>query len=589
MPNEVVYLINMSSASLFDVLIKENYYKDSLQLLKISDNIKQNDGIIDAAIVMGTKTNKEILNRLGFNLPKVNQAKDTDVIIAVIASDKKSLDLILSKADALLEGKQSGDNESAGGSIGTITTTAGLADRFLDLDSAVAFMPDANLALISIPGEYVKDISFKLIDAGIHQQLFSDHVPIEDELQIKKYARENDILILGPGAGTSIINGKGIGFSNSVKIGPVGIVAAAGTGLQEVCILLDHCEVGIKHALGVGGNDPKAEIGGIMMLESIRILDKCKDDEIKVIGIISKPPSASVEKKIVDYVVDSGTRKKYVICFIGGSGSAELVNPTQNGRVVQANTLASSALAIAKQIGDKQFKTALKEIIIPPKILHDIVQKEWEKLQKDQKYIRALYTGGTFAYETQVVLTGIIGGGGAGDVYSNAPIAGAMLLPDPFKSLDHSIVDLGEEEFTKGRAHPMIDPTIRKIRLIEEAADPGVGVLLLDYVLGFGSHPDPIGAILSQVSEAKKIAEKGGRYLAIVTHVCGTAQDPQGYKQSIQRLKETGALIMPTNALAAIASATVALRGNIDLDKVYSKYLTGDGSGARRGGQVTSS
>jgi FdrA protein len=574
----------MSFPSLFDVLIKENYYKDSLQLLKISDDIKQNDGILDAAIVMGTKTNKEILNRLGFNLPKVNQAKDTDVIIAIIARDKKSLDLILSKAEALLEGKQYGDKESAGESIGTINTTAGLADRFQDLDSAVAFMPDANLALISIPGEYVKDICFKLIDAGIHQQLFSDHVPIEDELEIKKYARENGILILGPGAGTSIINGKGIGFSNAVKIGPVGIVAAAGTGLQEVCILLDHCGVGIKHALGVGGNDPKAEIGGIMMLESIRILDKCDDDEIKVIGIISKPPSTSVEKNFVDYVLDSGTRKKYVICFIGGSGSAEIVSPTQNGRVIQANTLASSALAIAKQIGDKQFKTALKELIISPKILHGIVQKEWEKLQKDQKYIRALYTGGTFAYETQVVLTGIIGG--RGDVYSNAPIAGAMLLHDPFKSLDHSIVDLGEEEFTKGRAHPMIDPTIRKIRLIEEAADPGVAVLLLDYVLGFGSHPDPIGAILSQVREAKKIAEKGGRYLAIVTHVCGTAQDPQGYEQSIQRLKDTGALIMPTNALAAIASATIALRGNIDLDKVYSKYLTGDESGARRGGQV---
>jgi FdrA protein len=552
------------------VLIKENYYRDSLQLLKISDNIKQNDGILEAAVVMGTKTNKEILNRLGFNLAKIDQAKNTDVIIAIVAQDRESLDSVLSKADSFLV--------NTGAILGTTSTTAGVADKFQDLDSALRFMPDANLALISIPGEYVKDISLKLIDAGIHQQLFSDHVPIEDELQIKKYAREKDILILGPGAGTSVINGKGIGFSNAVKIGPVGIVAAAGTGLQEVCSLLDHCEVGIKYALGVGGNDPKDEIGGIMMLESLRVLDKRDDDELKVIGIISKPPSASVEKKIIDYVIDSGTRKKYVICFIGGSGSAGVVNPTQIGRVVQVNTLATSALAIAQQIGDKQFKTALKELIIPPKILQDIVQKEWEKLQKDQKYIRALYTGGTFAYESQVILTGILGAG-HDYVYSNAPIAGARLLPDPFKSLDHSIVDLGEEEFTKGRAHPMIDPTIRKIRLIEEAADPDVAVLLLDYVLGFGSHQDPVGATINQVREAKKIAEKGGRYLSIVTHACGTAQDPQGYEQSVQRLKDSGALIMPTNALAAIASGAVALRGDIDLEKIYSKYLIADGMG----------
>jgi FdrA protein len=146
-------------------------------------------------------------------------------------------------------------------------------------------------------------------------------------------------------------------------------------------------------------------------------------------------------------------------------------------------------------------------------------------------------------------------------------------LPDPFKSQDHSIVDLGEEEFTKGRAHPMIDPTIRKIRLIEEAADPNVAVLLIDYVLGFGSHPDPIGATINQVIEAKKIAEKAGRYLSIITHVCGTAQDPQGYEQSVQRLKDTGALIMPTNALAAIASGAVVLRGDLDLEKLYSRYL----------------
>jgi FdrA protein len=569
MSNEVAHLVSMSSEPISDVLIKENYYRDSLQLLKISDDIKQNDGILEAAVVMGTKTNKEILNRLGFYAPKVNHARDTDVIIAIIAQDRKSLDLVLPKVDSMLVGTQHYDTKS--------TTTA--ADKFQDLDSSLRFMPDANMALISIPGEYVKDISLKLIDAGIHQQLFSDHVPIGDELEIKKYAKEKGILILGPGAGTSIINGKGIGFSNAVNIGPVGMVAAAGTGLQEVCTLLDHCHVGIRHALGVGGNDPKAEIGGIMMLESIRILDKYDDDTIKVIGVVSKPPSPAVQKKIIDRVLSSSTTKKYVLCFLGGS---EMVDRdlTRNGRMFQVDTLASSALAIAKQMGDEQFNTALKALVIPQKDLRHMVQKDWDKLKDKQKYIRALYTGGTFAYETQLVLTGIIGedvGANAGDLYSNAPISNTRLLPDPFKSQDHSIVDLGEEEFTKGRAHPMIDPTIRKIRLIEEAADPNVAVLLIDYVLGFGSHPDPIGATINQVIEAKKIAEKAGRYLSIITHVCGTAQDPQGYEQSVQRLKDTGALIMPTNALAAIASGAVVLRGDLDLEKLYSRYLMAGG------------
>jgi FdrA protein len=544
-----------SLSTVSQVLIKHNYYRDSLQLLRISDNIKHNAGILEASVIMGTKTNKDILVKLGFPVARVNQAKESDAIIAIRAQDKKSLDYAMTKLNEVLEGKQD-----------KATANKMIKNRTGDLNSALKAMPDVNLALISIPGEYVRDLAFKLIDAGIHQQIFSNHVSLEDELIIKKHAAENNVLVLGPEAGTSIINSKGIGFSNSIQMGPVGIVAAAGTGLQEVSTLLDHCGIGVKHGLGVGGNDPKEMIGGLMMLNSIKVLENTND--IQVIDIVSKPPSPSVQDKVIDYIVQKG-KKKYVITFIGGSESKGKKSHVDKRKIIQTNSLASSVLAVAKQLGNSQFKNALDNIFIRPEVLAKALQKEWKKLQKDQKYIRALYTGGTFTYETQVVLSGA----GLKDIYSNTPITNAMSLPDPSTSLKNSVIDLGEEEFTRGRAHPMIDPTIRKLRLIDEASDLGVAVIILDFVLGYGSNQDPVGAIVDEINEVKMTAEKDGRYLSIVTHVCGTRKDLQDYEGSINRLKNSGCIVLPTNCLAAVASAIISSRNKINLEKIYSSYL----------------
>jgi len=500
---------------------------------------------------MGTRTNKLILIKLGFPEDKIKQAKESDSIIAIKAQDKKSLDSILIKLDNLLEGTEK-------------ITGIDKSDRTLDLDSALTSMPDANLALISVPGDHVKDLSLRLIDAGIHQQIFSDHVPISDELTIKKYASNNGILVLGPGSGTSIINGKGLGFSNIIRNGRVGIVAAAGTGLQEVSTLLDRSEIGVKHGLGVGGNDTKDEIGGIMMLESIKALEACKD--IDIIDVVSKPPSTLVKEKIIRYIVNKG-KKNYVLTFIG---TPEVSNYNVKARKVkEVNTLTSSVLAVAKQLGTSNFKKSLEEIYIPSKTLRKRLEKEWLKLHKDQKYIRALLTGGTFAYETQVILNGIP----VKNIYSNVPISGSQALPSSSKSLMNSVIDLGEEEFTEGRAHPMIDPTIRKLRLIEEAMDPKVAVILLDFVLGYGSHTDPVGAIINEIRDAKANVEKQGGSLSIVAHVCGTRKDPQNYESSIQLLQKADVLVMPTNAFATIASLILVSRGKIDLEQIYAKYI----------------
>ncbi len=572
-------------------MIKPNFYRDSLQLMKISEKLRHSSGVSEASIVMATETNKGVLIRLGFSPSLIEQANESDMIIAIRAKDQRSIDLASQQIGKLFESTNEGGEDWLDSRDHEKTT---------DIDLALRKMPDTNLVLLSIPGEYVKDISYKLIEQGIHQQIFSDHVPIEDELRIKNQAVGKGVLILGPGAGTSIINGKGIGFSNTISAGPVGIVAAAGTGLQEVACLLDQCGIGVKHALGVGGNDPKDKVGGIMMLECMKILEK--DDDIKVIAIISKPPSPSVEQKIMEYVTNNGT-KKYVLAFIGGhltdagekqqrsltegfhsQAHPSSVNTTTNSSrhtttatsadrhagIVKVNSLASSVLAVANALGNQQLQKAISQIYMQPEEMVNLLQREWSKLQSNQKYIRALYTGGTFTYEAQVILRDIID---TGQIHSNAPIEQIGKLQDSFKSEKHSIIDLGEEEFTKGRPHPMIDPTIRKFRILEEAKDPEVGVILLDFVLGYGSNPDPVGAVIDELQLAKEIADKQGYYLPVITHVCGTENDIQGYERSISKLHSVGCIVMPTNALAAIASALIAQRGQIELGNIYSSYI----------------
>jgi len=534
-------------------MIKPNFYRDSLQLMKISDKLRRvSPGISEASVVMATETNKGILIRLGFSPSTIEQASDSDMLIAIRARDQTSIDLATTQVEKFLESPSQPGN--------------GDQEKAVDIEAALNKMPDTNLVLLSIPGEYVKDISHKLIERNIHQLIFSDHVPVEDELELKTMGAAKGLLILGPGAGTSVINGKGIGFSNAIKTGPVGIVAAAGTGLQEVTSLLDQCGIGVKHGLGVGGNDPKDKIGGIMMLECMKILEN--DDEIKVVAIVSKPPSPAVEHKIIDNALHTGT-KKYVLAFIGG-GNMDSKQNQCNNMILKVNSLASSVLAVAKMLGDEHLRKALSHTYMPPEGLANILQKEWSRLHSSQRFIRALYTGGTFTYEAQVILGDLIEDG---LIYSNAPIQQIKQLQDSFKSEKHSIIDLGEEEFTKGRPHPMIDTTIRKYRILEEAKDPEVGVLLLDFVLGYGANPDPVGAVLDEIKQAKEIAQNDGRFLSIIAHVCGTKNDIQGYDQSISILNSAGCIVMPSNAMAAVSSALVISRGKLDLALAYAKYL----------------
>lgn len=533
-------------------VVRENFFRDSLQLMQLSEEAKKIDGVVDAAIVMGTNTNKEILEKLNLLKDEGRRATSNDLIIAVKIRDESLLPKIISTIEDML--------------MKPPTALQPTIDRmYFTVESALEALPNTNLAVISIPGQYVKEVAMKLLEKGIHIHLFSDHVPIEDEIELKKYASERGLLVLGPGAGTSIINGKAIAFANNVRRGPIGIVAAAGTGLQEVSVLLDKVGLGVSQGLGVGGNDVKESVGGIMTLDCIKYLEA--DEETKAIMVVSKPPDASVLKKIIRFI-ETETKKPFVLCFLG----TKKYNPPKRlvKRIHSSRSLHSAVLDMVKLIDPEKYNEARSTISIKLSELKKLCKMLSKNLKPNQKYVRALYTGGTLMYESLLIYRELIGR----DVYSNAPLDARYKLEDSYKSYLHTVVDLGEEEFTAGRPHPMIDPTIRKLRLIEEAKDPEVAVITMDFVLGYGSNPDPVGAMQDAIIDAKKIAEKDSREIIMMAHVCGTEIDPQNSTIQEEKLKNLGVAIFPTNALMVFASALVAKRCKIPNEKLKKAYRT---------------
>lgn len=530
-------------------VVKRNFYKDSLQLMQLSEEAKKITGVRDAAVVMGTSTNKELLERLGLLTQEGREASEGDMIVALMTEAVDSLGSALRQVEELLT-----------------RPAAAKAQSYYNVDDALKALPDANLAIVSIPGEYARDVVKKLLDRGIHVHLFSDHVSHEDETYLKQYASERGLFVLGPGAGTSIIGGKAIAFANVVNRGNVGIVAAAGTGLQEVSVLVSRAGSGISQGLGVGGGDVKKHVGGIMTLDAIRALEA--DPGTDVICLVSKPPSPETLANIMTYVEEE-TKKKFVICFLGAKKYE--VKKGLRGRIFSTKSLhVASAQAVRFATG-KEGEKMVAKISMPAGEIEKLASEIGAKLKPEQKYVRGLYTGGTLTYETMLLFTELFGG-----VYSNAPLDDRFKLQDSYKSFEHTLVDLGEEEFTAGRAHPMIDPTVRKLRIVEEAKDRSVAAIIMDIVLGYGSNRDPAGAMSQSIRDAKAIARADGRELPILAHVCGTDLDPQPLKEQEEKLRNEGVVVLPTNALMAYVAALIATRGQIPVGvkkRVLREYL----------------
>ena len=530
-------------------LVRRNFHRDSVQLLQLSELAKKIDGVTDAAVVMGTSTNKEILNKLGLLTEDGRSATESDMILAVSAESSTLIERGLTQIQEMV-----------------LKPPTSKGQRYYSVDAALQALPDANLAIISIPGEYARDVVLRVLNKGLNVHLFSDHVPPDHELELKQYASERGLFVMGPGAGTALLNGTAIGFANVVRRGKVGIVAAAGTGLQEVSVLLSEAGVGVSAGLGTGGGDVKDKIGGIMMLQSIDALEK--DSASELIVLVSKPPDQKVKAKILEHIA-SHTKKRYVTCFLGGE-TYELPKPSRN-RVKGTKTLHAAVLEAIRTIEGTSQVGAAKLFEIPPIDLIARADRIARDLKPNQKYLRGLYTGGTLAYETLLILDRMLG-----LVYSNAPLDSRPKLSDSNLSVEDSIVDMGEEEFTAGRAHPMIDPTVRQLRLVEEARDREVAVIMMDVMLGYGSHPDPAGAMLGAITEARKIAKSDGRSLPILAHVCGTEQDPQPLSQQVKKLDGVGVHVFPTNTMMAIAGALIARRGTVSqavLEEIYKDLL----------------
>lgn len=506
-------------------LIKHNAYFDSVTLMLFSSKLGGIPGVLEAAVMMGTDHNKELMKNSGILSEELaNKVSGNDLVIGIKADSQEVIDLAIKTLDEQFENKNKSGDETSKLKVKTI-------------DAAVKKMEGLNFAIVSLPGRFAAAETMKCLKNGMHVLLFSDNITIQEENELKDYAVANQLLMMGPDCGTAIINGVALGFANVVRKGNIGLVAASGTGLQELTVIIDKLGGGISQALGTGGRDLKKDIGGKMMLLGLDAL--AKDPETNVIGIVSKPPAKEVMVKILEKV--KTISKPVVACFLGGDPS--LVDGTDTVATETIEAAAKQLVTLSKGKLDVELNN------YSDAELDQLVEVEVAKI-KGQKYIRGLYTGGTLAYEGMLILDKKIG-----NIYSNIAMNKEFSLSDVEVSQENSILDMGDDYFTDGMPHPMIEPKLRSQRIVKEASDPQTAVILLDCVLGYGSHSDPAGAIVSAVEQAR--TQQQNRHISYIASICGTEKDPQGFDDQVSKLKNAGIIVLPTNAQAAQFAARI--------------------------------
>lgn len=484
--------------------VKSGVYYDSAFLMQAQRTLADLPGIQDAGVVMGTEGNKELLAHINLLCPEAEAAKPDDLVIVVRGETEEAAEMALARVDEVFARKSSADQGEY---------------RPQSLEMAVQQLPNAGWVLVSVAGRYAGGVAREALRLGKHVFLFSDNVPVEEEIAIKAIAAEKGLLVMGPDCGTAIVRGAGLGFANKVRTGPIGVVAAAGTGLQQVSSRIHQLGSGMTYGIGTGGRDLSEKVGAVTFRQGLEVLGR--DPETKVIVLVSKPPAPAVAAEVLKLA--RSIPKPVVVEFIGYAAPAR-----QSGNLFFASGLDEAAeLAVALAQGEVQLE--------PP--------VDVSKFAPGQRYLRGLFSGGTLAYEAQYILREYLP-----RVLANAPLDKADKLPNSFVSQEHCIVDLGEDEFTVGRLHPMMDNELRIRRLLEEAADPTVAVIMLDVVIGYGSHPDPAGELGPAIAEARALAKKAGRHLEVVAVVTGTDADPQNLNAQIRQLKAAGAWVDTSNA-----------------------------------------
>lgn len=486
--------------------IRPGAYYDSVVLMQLQRSLAAMPGVLDAGVVMGTPANKDVLAQSDLLSAEAQAVGADDLVIVVSADTAATAEAALAQVDTLLTRRSAGADQDY---------------RPKSLANAVAMRPDAAWVLVSTPGRYAAGVAEEALKLGRHVFLYSDNVALEDEVRLKQQAAAAGLLLMGPDCGTAIVAGVGLGFANQVRRGPIGLVGASGTGLQFITARIHQLGSGVSHALGTGGRDLSEAVDALAARQALDLL--ARDDATQVIVIVSKPPAPTVAQKLVLAARAAG--KPVVIDFIGyRAPEPQLDNvyftPTMDAAAELAVELAS--------LGESRRGAP-----------------EVAAFASGQRYLRGVFSGGTLAYEAQLILADYLP-----VVYANAPLDKRCKLARAAVSQEHAIVDLGEDEFTVGRLHPMMDNDLRIKRILQEAADPETALLLLDVVLGHGSHPDPAGELAPAITQAREAAAGAGRHLAVVAVVVGTDADPQNLERQTAQLAAAGAAVFTSNEAA---------------------------------------
>jgi FdrA protein len=514
------------------LIVRKNRYFDSVFLMQVAHQLAGQPGIHDASAVMGTDANRKILAGLGYDTGVLAAAAPNDLVFA-LEGEEASVQAVAADPDRWLS--RGPEGSGAPGSAGEREPRS--------LEEALALRPDASVAVISVPGQYAVREARAALTRGLSVFLFSSNVPVKDELSLKRQAREKGLIVMGPDCGTAYLGGAGIGFANALRRGPIGIVGSTGTGMQEFASLVHQAGSGISHGIGTGSRDLSDAIGGISTLMAIDALES--DPGTKVVVLLSKPSGAETAARLMRRLAACG--KRAIVCVLG---SHDAPVPAPGSRVRFASTIDEAVVGALEGVGvgppaTLQWDTAS---------MHGLAAAEVARMNPLQRYLRGVFAGGTFCYQSQAILSeaGLL-------LHSNSPLPGMRELDDPRVSREHSMVDMGAEVFVEGRPHPMIDATLRKERVAREGRDPAVALLLLDFILGAISSRNPVGDILETISEAKSGALRRGGYLCIAASVCGTGDDAQGLETQSRLLRDAGVLVFPSNAHAALFSREVAL------------------------------
>lgn len=496
--------------------ILKGKYLDSVKLMLISKELRSLKGVQDAVVIMATKENREILRSTDMLVPEIEPALETDIVAVVRAVSAINADEAIQKAESLVNsppGKKEQDISQR---------------KALNLEKAKLKLNGADLCLISVAGKYAAAEADKALDLGLHVMLFSDNVSLEDELALKTKAVEKGLLMMGPDCGTAIINGTPLAFANRVPRGKIGIISASGTGLQEISASIANLGGGVTQAFGTGGRDGKSMIGGLMLIRCLEYL--IGDSETEVIVLMGKTPDPDVLAKLWNLL--SQTVKPVIVNFL-----KPMAIPSQSN-LRYSTSLAETARLACLAAGLKEDSFEPKENYRMPKLRG--------------KHIRGLYSGGTLCAEGLQVYKTQFGH----EPFSNVGTDDKYKLSDGWKTMEDSLIDLGSDEFTVGRPHPMIDYSLRLQKLAQEAADPEVGIIFLDVVLGYGAHPDP-------ASELVPVLEKMNKEVVVICHVLGTDGDPQNKEKQIEQLQQKGVLVFTSHhqAIEFACNCLKAVRG----------------------------